>query len=373
MKNKTKSRLIIITVIITIVLIGGCSSGGGTTSPNKSTSPNNGEDVVPKGGRMLGVAITVAEDNDYDSAFNTAETAANLEIDSLAIAWDDVETSPTVYNPDPNFLAIANAFYPTKNIKVALEINPIDTSIKRVPSDLIGTAFNDPVMIQRFKDLIDYVFTQIPDLELVSLTIGNEIDVYLGTDSALWAEYQEFFNAIKAYVKTGHPALNVGVKGTFDGLTDTAKSYLETLNQNADVVMVTYYPLNNDFTVQDPDVVESDFQELLSIYSGKPIYFLEAGYPSSSLCNSSEEKQAEFIKEVFESWDNHSSEIPFIIFIWLTDISQTTLDYYESYYGVSDQKFLGFLGTLGLRTYAGSGTDKKAFTTLQTEAKARGW
>jgi len=51
-----------------------------------------------------------------------------------------------------------------------------------MPADLAGTPFDDPAFIQRFKALLDYVLAQIPDLQLTSLAIGNEIDGYLGAD-----------------------------------------------------------------------------------------------------------------------------------------------------------------------------------------------
>jgi hypothetical protein len=47
-----------------------------------------------------------------------------------------------------------------------------------VPSDLFETRFNDPQMINRFRQLIDFIFTIVdPDL-VMNFQIGNEIDGY---------------------------------------------------------------------------------------------------------------------------------------------------------------------------------------------------
>ena len=45
----------------------------------------------------------------------------------------------------------------------------------------------------------------------------------------------------------------------------------------------------------------------------------------------------------------------------------------EEYYRVKGGAFADFIGTLGLRTYKGSGADKPAFIALKAEAKKRGW
>jgi hypothetical protein len=52
---------------------------------------------------------------------------------------------------------------------------------------------------------------------------------------------------------------------------------------------------------------------------------------------------------------------------------QARLTIYIDDLRVSDPTFLSYLGTLGLRTHAGSGTDKPAFAALMAQAKARGW
>ena len=40
----------------------------------------------------------------------------------------------------------------------------------------MNTAFDDATVIARFKLLLDGVFTHIPNLQLLSLQIGNEVD-----------------------------------------------------------------------------------------------------------------------------------------------------------------------------------------------------
>jgi hypothetical protein len=135
--------------------------------------------------------------------------------------------------------------------------------------------------------------------------------------------------------------------------------------------MLTYYPLNADFSVREPQVVHEDFAKLVELFPSKPIYILEAGYPSSPLLGSSEAKQADFVQEIFKAWDTYIGHIKLLDFLWLHDIPPAVVEELGDYYGLRDETFLAYLATLGLRTFEGQ--DKEAFRVLSLEAESRGW
>ena len=139
------------------------------------------------------------------------------------------------------------------------------------------------------------------------------------------------------------------------------------------LALASYYPLKSNSDVKEPIVVGYDFQTLVSLYPGQPIYIEQIGYPSSAALGSSNTKQSEFIQEVFKQWDVYPSQIQSITFTWLTDLSWASVNEFSAYYGSYDMKFQEFLRTLGLRTEPGAGQDKPAFVTLKTEAQVRGW
>ena len=137
--------------------------------------------------------------------------------------------------------------------------------------------------------------------------------------------YKTFFDSVKIYAESLYynlhqKDLNVGITITYHGLTDpTTREAMKILNQSTDIISVTYYGINSDFTVKQPTEIISDFNQLLAIYSDstQPIYFVECGYPSSSVCNSSEILQKEFIEKVFTAWDSNIPQIKYIAFFKL--------------------------------------------------------
>jgi hypothetical protein len=325
--------------------------------------------VTPKGKRTLGLHVGEAEDKDYGKALQVARSAG-VQATSLSLNWNAIETEPGKFKNE--LLSIANAYYPPQKTALILVLRPIDTNRKQVPSDLTDRPFEDPEMIARFNKLLDFVFSQIPDLTLTALAIGNEVDITLGKDKRLWEQYKTFYKATSDYARKKRPGLKVGVATTLTGAKE-AGELLKSLNEVSDVVMLSYYPLKPDFTVQDPEVVAGDFDRMARLAAGKPVVMTEVGYPSGPVCKSSEAKQAEFVRNVFRAWDAHAAQIPFLAFSWQTDISKEAVEGFARYYGVNAAAFKEYLLTLGLRHREGSGKDKEAFEVLKVEARARGW
>lgn len=97
-------------------------------------------------------------------------------------------------------------------------------------------------------------------------------------------------------------------------LKSTINNFDETFINNSLNAANVYYPLFdvkaelqiatiNTNNKETPEVVVDDFGSLVDIYSNpeQPIYFVECGYASSSVCNSSEELHSEFYRNVFLS------------------------------------------------------------------------
>jgi hypothetical protein len=155
-----------------------------------------------------------------------------------------------------------------------------------------------------------------------------------------------------------------------------ARAYQKQLRpiwNESDAVMITYYPIKSDFTVEPPAVVKDDFRKMAELAPDKPVFLLEAGYPSSKTCKSTESMQAEFVHQVFQAWDAHSKAIRLISFSVLTDLSPEMMQKYQRYYGVRGAAFGEFLRTLGICTWPGKGSVKPAYRTFMAETSARGW
>lgn len=360
---RISTRRTLVSAVAWLGVLVGCEAT--STEPSDDLDP----EVVPAGDRLLGVAISDRADGDFNSAFSEA-VDAGMQVTSLSLAWDDLEVAPGVYTPAIDYLGIAAGYYPPRGIRLLLSINPIDTNRSRRPAWLDGRAWDDPVVVEAFEGLLDWAMARAAPLDLVALSIGNEIDATLAS-AAEWEAYRRFHMQVSAHARALQPGLRVGAKITVGGLRGPFSEQAVALSEASGLVLTTYYPLEPDFTIAPPSVVAGVFDDIVERAGTLPVLFAEIGAPSTTRCGSSEAMQAEFVSRAFEAWDRHADQIELLEFVWMHDVDEAALDRYEAYYGLSDPCFLDYLATLGLQS--ADGGDKPAWTRLADEAAARGW
>ncbi len=360
------------------IIISGCGSGG---------SGGSGGSVTPKGSRTLGMDIV---DTTSASSFDnnvTLAKSAGAQVMQLHMLWNGFEQSgasgcSATLQDTGGILATYNTVLPPTGLKMNLGILPITTSISGIPADL--KPFGDPSyssanMICRFNKVLDFVHAALPNVTLNSLALGNEIDAYSGASaSQFWTDYGGFYVQVVAHARTLWPGVPVTINGTFAGVYGTssnpyAQGAYQSLHSVSDVVGVNYYPIDSGFSVKIPSVVAGDIAGLLALYPNKPFYFQEVGYQSGSIyTGSSQALQAQFVTAVFQTWDAHASQIPYLAFLRLNDVSHAAAVSTAGAYGLGgNNEFIEYIETLGLRDYTGH--DKLGFTQLKSETHARGW
>ncbi|MFC1610729.1 glycosyl hydrolase 53 family protein [Myxococcota bacterium] len=329
--------------------------------------------AAPRGNRLLAINLYPSKDGNDTTAFAKGRSAG---INSASIGWSwypELEVAPGVF--DTAILDDANSLYAMPGFKVVVMVNPIETDWKAVPPDLAELDFDDPVMIARFKSLLDSVFEHLSDLDIEALLIGNEANSHLMDNPSQWSAYQGLFEAARAHAKTLRPEIKVGVEGMFE---DFFADEMQTLNAASDLIALTYYPAKpNPGHWANPDlsVIEEDMANLTRAYAEKDIYMIEHGYPTSDVLGSSEEEQEAFVREAFRVWDLHESRIRMVSFFMLHDFDPVWIHELQEALGVSEhpyyEEILAAYTSIGLRTHAGQ--DKLAFPALVEEAAARGW
>jgi hypothetical protein len=330
--------------------------------------------VEPKGSRHFGIHVSETETGGYDQAFSLAKSVG-MDVIPLSLSWTQIQTD---HGFDGSILDAANAYYGAQNIPIHLTIaSPINTNVTDVPSSIRGLALDDARVIAAFRVLLDSVHARLPRVQLHTFIIGNEIDATLGTDDRAWSTFQTFFDSARAYARTlWGPALRVSSTITFNGVKQGAAPLTRFAN-DLDFVSVTYYPLNANFSVRPNSDVASDVALVLDRFAAKQVQFAEVGAPSSTTNGGSEDSQAAFVGEIFRVWDAHASRIPFVAYLWLSDLSEQSAQSFVAYYGASGspdtERFKEYLRTLGLRSFPGNGADKPAFTRLKRELSSRGW
>jgi len=355
-------------VTIVSLLLYGC--GGGDTGPG-ATTPE-------QGARILGMDVKEIPSVTYAMAYDQAMSIGVREV-SVALNWSLLE--PSVGSYDNTLPGIIETYYPLQIGDLTLVLRPLDTPGPSLPAELVGLAYDDPTVIAAFENFLTNLHAQLPTLnasgKLKWIHIGNEIDAYLGNNAASWTQWQTFFQAAKAKVRSlWGTGVEVSSIVQFSVLNDTNKKALYlTLLPDLDNAVLTYYPLNDDFTMRPVSAVATDFALMVNEIPGKSILLQECGYPTSLLNNSSETQQADFISAVFEAWDDNINRIRIIDLAWQYDVSAAAVDQWVIEFGMTgnpnETAFRAYLGTLGLSNY--DSTEKSAMQRLREELQARRW
>lgn len=358
----------VVFAVLTLLCFGCGGGGSGAHSPSPSV----------QGGRILGMDVKETPSISYATAYARAIAIGVREV-SVSLDWSLLE--PSLGDHDDTLPGIIDVFYPGQPADLALVLRPLDTPGPSLPAELIGLPYDDPAVIAAFEDFLTHLHAQLPALNasgrLRWIHIGNEIDAHLGQDATRWAQWRTFFRAAKAKVRElWGSGVEVGSIVQFSVLNDATKRALYmSLLPDLDNAVLTYYPLDADFTVRPVSAVASDFALMVDTIPDKAIVLQECGYPSSALNDSSEAKQADFISAVFEAWDEHASRIRLIDLTWQYDVTPATVDQWVVDYRMAgspdEAAFRAYLATLGL--HRGDGAEKMAMQRLRDELLARGW
>lgn len=363
--NQSRTLLL---VSLFIVLV---SCGGGSSSTPANTPP-------AQDSRVLGLAVVEVPSVTYSSAYTQAMALGVREV-SVSLDWSILEPTEGDYN---NALAsIIDTFYPLQTGDISLVLRPLDTVGARVPSDLAGLDFDDQLLITAFGNFLTNLHAQLSTLnasgKLKWIHVGNEIDATLVSNSTKWAQWTTFFNAAKTKIESlWGTDIVVSSIIQFSTLKNTSvlPEYLKLL-PSLDSAVLTYYPLESDFTMKPVSSVASDFDLMASTIVNKSIILQECGYSSRSGSGSSEALQADFITAVFKAWDARQTRISLIDFTWQYDVSEAQADQWVIDYGMSgninEAKFKNYLWGLGLSNYDSS--EKLALQRLKDELQARLW
>lgn len=277
--------------------------------------------------------------------------------------WSQIEKIPGDYSFGS--LEFQSQLASEFRLPIYLNIKIINTDNSGVPAAYAGWSFNDPRMAAKLEDLIRALAPHLHG-EVKWVSIGNEVNVYLSQHPDQIAGYAKLMERIKPTLRQVFPGAQFTVNFTFSGLAGFQKQFKPIIN-TADFISLTYYPLGRDFVYRDPGVVRRDIQKMVKAAGRKKLFLQEVGYSSATRINGSEEKQAQFVRNVFAALREFQSHIIAADFLCMSDLPPAVVDHYAAYYRLHDENFKAYLGTLGYFNIEGK--PKPAWKVFEDEAR----
>lgn len=266
----------------------------------------------------LGVGVNVP-DRGADSGQAALEmvrrTGASFFV--LEVSWSAAEPRPREYRLED--IQRAARLLRQSGATLHLSIPLVSESARDVPSDLTGTAFDDPKLSLRLGRFLDALTPVLLDVQTLSL--GEAADTYFADKPDELRAYRRLFDGAVQFLQKKLPRLLVGVT-TAAPTESRSPEVAAELHRRSPVLFYAYCPLvaGAPFTQRDPQVLEKDWEALLAAAGERPIAFPRVSYSSSAENGSSPAKQAEFIR-IFRRFLNRADgrRLLFARYLWLRD------------------------------------------------------
>ena len=272
---------------------------------------------------------------------------AGIKISNLYYSWGEIEETKENYNWGS--LDFNHHVINEHDMKVSLEIKLIDVNqIGTLHEDIAFTSFDDSffketcktfilALLDRYEGKIDYLW------------IGNEIDDYFYNHRDQLDDYISLYNETYLAVKAKYPEVKVGTISTFhDARRNQALDIIEKIGKTGDIIGFSLYPQ----MIEGAEPVDTDtiFSEMLNISDrvNKKFAITETGWSSVGF-NGSEIKQAQYIRELFRTYNKYKDDLEFLCLFVIYDIPENLNKEIAEPFGLGEHKeFLKMIGSLGL-------------------------
>ncbi|MFK7922849.1 MAG: hypothetical protein AB8H47_12870 [Bacteroidia bacterium] len=293
--------------------------------------------------------------------------ALGIRLARIQVDWSDLEPSPNQYalNELKDQLEANHA----AGLETMLTLSSLDSDAITIPEDLLGQAFNEGGLLNRFKSLMDEIVPLMSTNGGWLISIANEPDTHFEDEPKLWKEVRDMVREIRIHTHQIDPNMAVTLTLTEGGFEAGLKG-IRQIVEECDVACFNYYGQTVLGQTDSPEKVRSDLTAILDAFPDKALVIQElgcsAGYTTGSrMEGASEEAQRFFFETVFEFMERNQNLRAAIVF-QVVDWSPATAEIFRADLlnaGLEEDfvlMFLESLETLGLISFE-TGKSKPAW------------
>ncbi len=278
--------------------------------------------------------------------------------------WEEMEPAAGEYRLQEqvvNPLTQLVAGYPQIEGTI-LVLKLIDTNWRPMPEDIKSKPFDSPEVLGRFEKLIDAIAAEPSAQQIHYLLLGNEIDGYLLQHPGEIGAFTIFYERAIQRIHEKLPNTWVGTVLTFGATKRKRPEIFDPLIKAGDFIAYTYYPVRDlvrgnvsvGWQMRPTSGIAEDLRFLAERTGNKPFAFTEIGYSCSPLNGSSEEQQADFVREMFHALKPYRQkhQLVFLIYHALYGEPASLSVPYAGAQGIdASEEFCAFVKEIGLRSY----------------------
>ena len=270
---------------------------------------------------MIIIPPTVKGENFDPTAYQESLALARksgVQVSHYYFHWMDIEKEPGVYDwTIPDYIVEANTL---EGFQLSIVFSIIHTTVRgRIPEDLIGLPFDDPIFVQRLSKFLS-TFAERYAERVHYLAIGNEVNDYFANHRDEIHAYAAAFRSIREAIHAVNPDLPVGIVFAYhDAETLNTTDVIQQLNRG-DYIAYTIYLYNQGFHFgRDPAEIGDYLDRMLALAGDIPVVITETGWSTALELNGSEAGQAEYVRQLFAALSERRKKIRFVSWFALHD------------------------------------------------------
>ena len=290
----------------------------------------------------------------WEEALESGMSTGRIQID-----WSELE--PRAKNYNKKALENKLAEMQKQNLQSFLLISAYDSNGPELPEDLKGMKFDNPTLIKRYNELMDWVIPMLVKYDGYLISVSNEPGNDFVKFPDLHDEILTFLKKVKAHIHT----INENVAATItmaESNLNTGKTGMKQIIAETDVACWNFYGSQSVsdtpyFAAQSESQIREDVRQMLSSSGNKDIVIQELGmWSGSNRLNSSEKIQKRFFKTFFRKMEKED-RIRAVYVFQLVDWSPEVAEQYVQIFDEENlpqeyvEAFAESLETMGLIRY----------------------
>ncbi len=299
--------------IIAAVAIGALASAFLISSDsNKQTSTISHNEKL---GLVINTPTSETTLQSLDNIFSKA-SSTGIGRSNVYMFWNVVEPEKQQYNWDQ--YDVLMSFNKQNDLKVTLYFSIINGKTLGPFPDWIGKPSLISISEDNLVKVLDAVLTRYDIVD--ALIISGDTDEHFRYNENNIPVYQELFNKVYDRLKAKHPDVKIGNAFSLHGVLNKNLGHIVKELDNGDFVAFSYFPVDSVNEInKTPQKAQSDLKKIFELVPNNKVGFYEISWSTDDFVGGSQTDQKDFLKFVFDFYQENESQIDFVTWYRLYD------------------------------------------------------
>jgi hypothetical protein len=290
-----------------------------------SPDPNTQPPTISHNEKLGLIINTPTSETTLQSLDNIFSKASSTGIgrSNVYMFWNAVEPEKQQYNWDQ--YDVLMSFNKQNNLKVTLYFSIINGKTLGPFPDWIGKPSLISISEDSLVKVLDAVLTRYHIVD--TLIISGDTDEHFRYNENNLPVYQELFNKVYDRLKAKHPDVKIGNAFSLHGVLNKNLGHIIKELDNGDFVAFSYFPTDSLNEInKTPQEAQSDLEKIFELVPNNKVAIYEISWSTDDFVGGSQMDQKDFLKVVFDFYQENESQLEFVTWYRLYDKPEGTCE-----------------------------------------------